>query len=212
MISAGGCTCKTPAFTVHGPNPSTSPRSRTAIVKSWCHTTFQFELRVLLKRIPLTAKHRGPRTTSMISRTGLDIASSRTLGMDKRFSAGAEYRQIVCRVVPAQPRLDRRGRLRNHSVPQAASIHWLFLRRSDSSSPNSMEKHYARCRRGRFRGGRGRGGCRGLRLRCGWRRRVCRGWRLRGIWRCGRRSGGVRRFPCWPGRQSAFAELRARGG
>ena len=88
MISAGGCTCKTPAFIVHGPNPSTSLRSRTAIVKSWCHTTFQFELRVLLKKIPLTAKHFGPRTDSMTSRTGLDMASSRTHGTDKRFLWG----------------------------------------------------------------------------------------------------------------------------
>jgi hypothetical protein len=88
MTSAGGCTCTTPAFAVHGPNPSTSLRSRIAIVTSWCQTTFQFELRVLLKKIPLTAKHFGPRTVSMISRTGLDIASARTLGTDKRFLSG----------------------------------------------------------------------------------------------------------------------------
>src|SRR4029077_4228761 len=65
---------------------------------------------------------------------------------------------------------------------------------------------------GKTRGGRGRGGWRGLRLRCGGRRRVCRGWRLRGIWPCGRKCGGGRRFPCWRGRRPAFAGLRARGG
>jgi hypothetical protein len=64
-----------PAFVVHGPNPSTSLCSRTAIVKSWCQTTFQFELRVLLKKIPLTAKQLAPKTVSMISRTGFDTAS-----------------------------------------------------------------------------------------------------------------------------------------
>ena len=50
MISAGGWTCKTPAFIVHGPNPSTSQRSRTAIVKSRYHVTFQFDSSVLLNR------------------------------------------------------------------------------------------------------------------------------------------------------------------
>jgi hypothetical protein len=88
ITSAGGCTCKTPAFFVHGPKPLVSLRSRTAIVKSWCQTTFQFELRVLLKKIPLTAKHSGPRTLSTISRTDLDIASARTHGTDNRFLSG----------------------------------------------------------------------------------------------------------------------------
>lgn len=88
MTSGGGCTCKIPAFIVHGPNPQTSARSRTAIVKSWCQTTFQFELRVLLKKIPRTAKHSGPSTDSMISRTDRDIASARTLGKDRRFRSG----------------------------------------------------------------------------------------------------------------------------
>ena len=88
ITSGGGCTCKIPAFIVHGPNPLTSERSRTAIVKSWCQTTFQFELRVLLKKIPRTATHSGPSTASMISRTGRDIASARTLGTDKRFLSG----------------------------------------------------------------------------------------------------------------------------
>jgi hypothetical protein len=88
ITSCGGCTCKIPAFIVHGPNPLTFARSRTAIVKSWCQTTFQFELRVLLNKIPRTAKHSGPSTASTISRTGRDIASVRTLGTDKRFLSG----------------------------------------------------------------------------------------------------------------------------
>jgi hypothetical protein len=88
MTSGGGCTCKTPAFVVHGPNPLASPRSRTAIVKSWCQTTFQFEVPVLLKKIPRTAKQSGPSMVSMISRTGRDVASARTLGMDRRFLSG----------------------------------------------------------------------------------------------------------------------------
>lgn len=88
MTSGGGCTCTIPAFIVHGPNPLTSARSRTAIVKSWCQTTFQFELRVLLKKIPRTAKHAGPSTASMNSRTGRDVASARTLGTAKRFLSG----------------------------------------------------------------------------------------------------------------------------
>jgi hypothetical protein len=88
MKSAGGCTCQTPAFLVHGPKPLTSLRSRTAIVRSWCQTTFQFELCVLLKKIPLTAKQFGPRTLSMISRTGSDKARLRTLDTDKMFLSG----------------------------------------------------------------------------------------------------------------------------
>src|SRR5215469_1158113 len=64
MISAGGCTCTRPAFIVHGPNPATLLRSRTAIVRSWCQTTFQLEALVLLKKIPRTAKHLIPRTAS----------------------------------------------------------------------------------------------------------------------------------------------------
>jgi hypothetical protein len=88
ITSGGGCTCKIPAFIVHGPNPLTSARSQTAIVKSWCQTTFQFEPRVLLKKIPRTAKHSAPNTVSMISRTGRDIASARTLGTDNRFLSG----------------------------------------------------------------------------------------------------------------------------
>jgi hypothetical protein len=89
IICAGGCTCTISDLIVQGPNPSTSLRSRTAIVKSWCQATFQFELRVLLKKIPRTAKHFGPKTLSMISRTDLDIASSKTRGRDRRFLWGA---------------------------------------------------------------------------------------------------------------------------
>jgi hypothetical protein len=88
ITSGGGCTCKIPAFLVHGPNPLTSARCRMAIVKSWCQTTFQFELRVLLKKSPRTAKHSGPSMLSMILRTRCDNAKSRTLGMDKRFLSG----------------------------------------------------------------------------------------------------------------------------
>ena len=85
ITSAGGCTCRTPAFIVHGPKPLTSRRSRTDIVRSWCHTTFQFEFCVLLKNIPLTAKHFGPRMASTISRTNFEAASSRTIDTEKRF-------------------------------------------------------------------------------------------------------------------------------
>src|SRR5579859_6815929 len=53
--SAGGCTFTTPLLIVQGPNPSTSTRSFTVIVKSWCQGTFQFDFCVLLNRIPLTA-------------------------------------------------------------------------------------------------------------------------------------------------------------
>jgi hypothetical protein len=88
MTSAGGCTCQTPAFLVHGPNPLSSLRSRTAIVRSWCQATFQFELGVLLKKIPLTAKHCGPRTLSMTSRTGFEDENSWILGIDKMFLSG----------------------------------------------------------------------------------------------------------------------------
>jgi hypothetical protein len=63
MTSGGGCTCQTSSFLVHGPNPLTSLRSRTAIVRSWCQTTFQFELGVLLKKNPSDGKAAGPEDT-----------------------------------------------------------------------------------------------------------------------------------------------------
>ncbi len=60
ITCAGGCTWGTPAFMVHGPYPGTSRRSRTAIVRSWCHCTFQFDSGVLSNKMPLTAKQPGP--------------------------------------------------------------------------------------------------------------------------------------------------------
>src|SRR5260370_22976324 len=92
--STGGCTCKTPAFVVHGSSPLTSLRSQTAIVRSWCQTTFQFEVWVLLKKIPLTAKHFGPRTVSTTLCTAFDVASPRTLGTDKRFRGLATSKAV----------------------------------------------------------------------------------------------------------------------
>src|SRR5258707_10259042 len=89
ITSTGGCTCKTPAFTVHGPNPSTSLRSRTAIVKSWCQTTFQFELRVLLKKIPLPQNHFGQSQFLLIHRPGSDIANPEHLERVRKFLRGA---------------------------------------------------------------------------------------------------------------------------
>jgi probable HAF family extracellular repeat protein len=72
------CTCKIPAFVVHGPNPLTSARSRTAIVKSWCQTTFQFELRGLIEENPSDRKALWAKYGHHDFTHGRDIASART--------------------------------------------------------------------------------------------------------------------------------------
>jgi hypothetical protein len=73
------CTCKIPAFVVHGPNPLTSARSRTAIVKSWCQTTFQIELRGLIEENPSDRKALWAKYGHHDFTHGRDIASARTL-------------------------------------------------------------------------------------------------------------------------------------
>ena len=40
--SNGGSTCTMPLLMLQGPNPSTSMRCLTAIVRSWCHPKDQF--------------------------------------------------------------------------------------------------------------------------------------------------------------------------
>ena len=49
-------------FIDHGPNPSASTRSSTAIVTSWCQGTFQFASGILSNRMPRTGENRSPRT------------------------------------------------------------------------------------------------------------------------------------------------------
>ena len=143
MTSVGGCTCQTPAFNVHGPNPSTLLRSRTAIVRSWCQTTFQFELWVLLKKIPLTAKHFGPRTVSMISRTGFDAASLRTLGTDKRFLSGYRLSSKSLQRRCTVPSSRHTGTMAKPSRCTSGSNALTVLASLRFTLTNPCEKHYA---------------------------------------------------------------------
>jgi len=85
ITDAGGCTWRTPALIDHGPNCAKFFRSRTAMVRSWCQTTFQLESAVLLNKIPRTAKDFLPRTLSTSCRTGFETANARTAGTSNRF-------------------------------------------------------------------------------------------------------------------------------
>jgi len=143
MTSAGGCTCQTSAFLVHGPNPLSSLRSRTAIVRSWCQTTFQFELGVLLKKIPLTAKQCGPRTLSMTSRTGFEDASSWTLGTDKMFLSGYRLSSKSLQRSSTVPPSRHAGTTAKPSRCTSGCNAPTVLPSLRLTLANSCEKHYA---------------------------------------------------------------------
>lgn len=76
----GGWTWTIPALADHGPNPATGARRLTAMARSWCQVTDQFDSGVLSNSMARTAKASGESTRSTTSRTGADRTNARVAG------------------------------------------------------------------------------------------------------------------------------------